>query len=38
LEWNPRLFALLALVVLLVIALAGGWSDLFSPPGDYWEW
>ena len=38
LEWNPRLFALLALVALLVIALAGGWSDLFSPPGYYWEW
>jgi hypothetical protein len=37
LEWNPRLFALLALIALLVIALAGGWSDLFSP-GYYWEW
>lgn len=37
LEWNPRLFKLLALVALLVIALAGGWSDLFSH-GSYWEW
>jgi hypothetical protein len=34
LEWNPRLFSLLALIALLVVALAGGWSDLFS----YWEW
>ena len=30
LEWNPRLFSLLALIALLVVALAGGWSDLFS--------
>jgi hypothetical protein len=35
LEWNPRLFSLLALIALLVVALAGGWSD-FSPY--YWEW
>jgi hypothetical protein len=35
LEWNPRLFSLLALIALLVVALAGGWSDLFS---NYWEW
>jgi len=38
LEWNPRLFSLLALVALLVIALAGGWSDLFSECSSYWEW
>jgi hypothetical protein len=39
LEWNPRLFSLLALVALLVIALAGGWSDLFSADyASYWEW
>jgi hypothetical protein len=38
LEWNPRLFSLLALIALLVIALAGGWSDLFSEYANYWEW
>ena len=38
LEWNPRLFSLLALIALLVIALAGGWSDLFSEYASYWEW
>jgi hypothetical protein len=38
LEWNPRLFSLLALIALLVVALAGGWSDLFSPVANYWEW
>lgn len=37
LEWNPRLFSLLALIALLVVALAGGWSDFFSPEY-YWEW
>jgi hypothetical protein len=37
LEWNPRLFSLLALIALLVVALAGGWSDLFAP-ANYWEW
>jgi hypothetical protein len=37
LEWNPRLFSLLALIALLVVALGGGWSDLFSP-ASYWEW
>jgi hypothetical protein len=37
LEWNPRLFSLLALIALLVVALAGGWSDLFSL-ANYWEW
>ncbi len=37
LEWNPRLFSLLALIALLVVALAGGWSDVFSP-ANYWEW
>ena len=37
LEWNPRLFSLLALIALLVIALAGGWSDLFNY-ASYWEW
>jgi hypothetical protein len=31
------LFSLLALIALLVVALAGGWSDLFSPHS-YWEW
>jgi hypothetical protein len=31
------LFSLLALIALLVVALAGGWSDLFSP-ANYWEW
>jgi hypothetical protein len=36
LEWNPRLFKLLALVALLALALAGGWSDFFSH--NYWEW
>ena len=35
LEWNPRLFSLLTLVALLVVALVGGWADLFS---HYWEW
>ncbi len=35
LEWNPRLFSLLALIALLVVALAGGWSELFT---SYWEW
>jgi len=35
LEWNPRLFSLLALIALLAVALAGGWSDLFT---NYWEW
>jgi hypothetical protein len=39
LEWNPRLFSLLALIALLVIALAGGWTDLFSEySSNYWEW
>lgn len=37
LEWNPRFFSLLALIGLLVVALAGGWIDLFSP-ASYWEW
>jgi hypothetical protein len=37
LEWNPRLFSLLALIALLVVALAGGFSDLFSAYS-YWEW
>jgi hypothetical protein len=39
LEWNPRLFSLLALIALLVIALAGGWSEGFSADySSYWEW
>lgn len=38
LEWNPRLFSLLALIALLVIALGGGWTDLFSEYSNYWEW
>jgi hypothetical protein len=37
LEWSPRLFKLLVLVALLVIALSGGWSDLFAHRY-YWEW
>ena len=38
LEWNPRLFSLLALIALLVVALAGGWSDFVFEPSNYWEW
>ena len=38
LEWSPRLFSLLALIALLVIALGGGFSDLFLDPTNYWEW
>jgi hypothetical protein len=37
LEWNPRLFSLLALIALLVVALGGGWVDLGSLT-NYWEW
>jgi hypothetical protein len=37
LEWKPRYFSLLALIALLMIALGGGWSDLFFTRF-YWEW
>jgi hypothetical protein len=35
LEWNPRLFSLLAVIALLVVAVVGGWSDFLTC---YWEW
>lgn len=35
LEWRPRLIALVALTVLLVVALASGYGLPFY---DNWEW
>jgi hypothetical protein len=37
LEWRPRLLALLVLVALLALTLAGGFSD-YASLASYWEW